>query len=66
MSESKYITPLDEFMSYMENTLSPKDFTEFKSKVQTQLLDRAPVVAIIGKAGVGKTTTINNLFVTYR
>lgn len=62
MSESKYITPLDEFMSYMENTLSPKDFTEFKSKVQTQLLDRAPVVAIIGKAGVGKTTTINNLF----
>lgn len=62
MSESKYITPLDEFMSYMENTLSPKDFTKFKSKVQTQLLDRAPVVAIIGKAGVGKTTTINNLF----
>lgn len=55
-------TPLAQFMSYMESKLKPKEFEEFKTKVQTELLDRAPVVAIIGKAGVGKTTTINNLF----
>lgn len=55
-------SPLSQFMEYMENKLSPDDFHEFKTKVQTELIDRAPVVAIIGKAGVGKTTTINNLF----
>ncbi|WP_370756352.1 GTPase family protein [Prevotella pectinovora] len=62
MNDQKFITPLDDFLSYMESSLSPKDFAELKSKIQTKLLDRAPVVAIIGKAGVGKTTTINNLF----
>ena len=55
-------SPLSQFMKYMENKLSPKEYHEFSDKVQTELLDRAPVVAIIGKAGVGKTTTINNLF----
>ena len=63
MNDQKFITPLDDFLSYMESSLSPKDFAELKSKIQTKLLDRAPVVAIIGKAGVGKTTTINNFFV---
>lgn len=55
-------SPLAQFMDYMESKLSPTEFKEFQNKVQTELLDRAPVVAIIGKAGVGKTTTINNLF----
>lgn len=55
-------TPLAQFMSYMESKLTPQEFKEFQEKVQTELLDRPPVVAIIGKAGVGKTTTINNLF----
>lgn len=55
-------SPLAQFMEYMESKLSPKEYQEFRDKVQTELLDRAPVVAIIGKAGVGKTTTINNLF----
>lgn len=55
-------SPLDQFMEYMESKLSPKEYQMFRDKVQKELLDRAPVVAIIGKAGVGKTTTINNLF----
>ena len=62
MNEQLKGTPLAQFMSYMESKLKPKEFEEFRTKVQTELLDRAPVVAIIGKAGVGKTTTINNLF----
>lgn len=62
MNEQLKETPLAQFMSYMEGKLKPKEFEEFRTKVQTELLDRAPVVAIIGKAGVGKTTTINNLF----
>lgn len=62
MKENLEQSPLALFMEYMESKLSPKDFLEFRDKVQTELLDRAPVVAIIGKAGVGKTTTINNLF----
>lgn len=62
MNEHVKETPLAQFMSYMESKLKPKEFEEFRTKVQTELLDRAPVVAIIGKAGVGKTTTINNLF----
>lgn len=62
MNEQVKETPLAQFMSYMESKLKPNEFEEFRTKVQTELLDRAPVVAIIGKAGVGKTTTINNLF----
>lgn len=62
MNEELEKTPLAQFMGYMESKLSPKEYREFRDKVQTELLDRAPVVAIIGKAGVGKTTTINNLF----
>lgn len=62
MNEQVKETPLAQFMSYMESKLKPEEFEEFRTKVQTELLDRAPVVAIIGKAGVGKTTTINNLF----
>lgn len=62
MNNSIDNTPLAQFMGIMESRLSPKEFKEFKEKVQTQLLDRPPVVAVIGKAGVGKTTTINNLF----
>lgn len=59
MNEQVKETPLAQFMSYMESKLKPNEFEEFRTKVQTELLDRAPVVAIIGKAGVGKTTTIN-------
>lgn len=62
MNEQLEQTPLAQFMEYMESKLSPKEYQEFRDKVQAELLDRAPVVAIIGKAGVGKTTTINNLF----
>jgi len=62
MNEQLEQSPLVQFMEYMESKLSPKEYQEFRDKVQTELLDRAPVVAIIGKAGVGKTTTINNLF----
>lgn len=62
MNEQLEQSPLVQFMEYMESKLSPKEYLEFRDKVQTELLDRAPVVAIIGKAGVGKTTTINNLF----
>lgn len=62
MNEQLEQSPLAQFMGYMESKLSPKEYLEFREKVQTELLDRAPVVAIIGKAGVGKTTTINNLF----
>ena len=62
MNEQLEQSPLAQFMEYMESKLSPKEYQEFRDKVQTELLDRAPVVAIIGKAGVGKTTTINNLF----
>ena len=62
MNEQVKETPLAQVMSYMESKLKPNEFEEFRAKVQTELLDRAPVVAIIGKAGVGKTTTINNLF----
>lgn len=62
MNEQLEQSPLVQFMEYMESKLSPKEYREFRDKVQTELLDRAPVVAIIGKAGVGKTTTINNLF----
>lgn len=62
MNEQIEQSPLVQFMEYMESKLSPKEYQKFRDKVQTELLDRAPVVAIIGKAGVGKTTTINNLF----
>ena len=62
MNEQIEQSPLAQFMEYMESKLSPKEYQKFRDKVQTELLDRAPVVAIIGKAGVGKTTTINNLF----
>ena len=62
MNEQLEQSPLVQFMEYMESKLSPKEYQEFRDKVQTELLDRAPIVAIIGKAGVGKTTTINNLF----
>lgn len=62
MNEQLEQSPLVQFMEYMESKLSPKEYQEFRDKVQAELLDRAPVVAIIGKAGVGKTTTINNLF----
>ena len=41
MNDQKFITPLDDFLSYMESSLSPKDFAELKSKIQTKLLDRA-------------------------
>lgn len=60
--EKQIITPLDEFMIFMEKELSPEHYRELKSKVENKLLNHVPVVAIIGKAGVGKTTTINNLF----
>lgn len=62
MNEVLGQSPLVQFMEYMESKLSPKEYQQFRDKVQKELLDRAPVVAIIGKAGVGKTTTINNLF----
>lgn len=55
-------SPLAQFMDYMASKLSPNEFQKFQTKVKTELIDRAPIVAIIGKAGVGKTTTINNLF----
>lgn len=57
-----YVTPLDDFMDYMKSSMPPDKFEQFRETVQRELIDRAPVVAVIGKAGVGKTTTINSLF----
>lgn len=63
MNEELYKeTPLSKFMDMMRKELSPEDFNKFEKKVKGELLSKPPVVAIIGKAGVGKTTTINNLF----
>lgn len=45
----------------MRGVLGDQDFNKFQGIFQDELA-KAPKVAIIGKAGVGKSTTINSLF----
>lgn len=45
----------------LKGILSPKDLSELKRLVENEK-NIPPKIAIIGKSGVGKTTTINSLF----
>ncbi|MCT7973351.1 GTPase family protein [Laspinema olomoucense] len=45
----------------LKKVMSPEDFNLISGKLQ-QETKYPPKVAVIGKSGVGKTTTINNLF----
>lgn len=49
-------------MTYVEKHASKEEMAEIKEDMQRGIFANPPKVAIIGKAGVGKTTTINNLF----
>jgi hypothetical protein len=50
-----------EFVDNLRRVLGDKDFKIFEKLVQEELA-KPPKVAIIGKSGVGKSTTINSLF----
>lgn len=54
--------PLFQLLDSLKKKMPEKEFNKFKKKVQTELINKVPTVAVIGKAGVGKTTTIINLF----
>ncbi len=51
----------EELLSQLGEILTEQDLESLMSKVQ-QEIQTPPKVAILGKSGVGKTTTINNLF----
>lgn len=51
----------DSFIEKFKGILSPQDLSELKRLVENEK-NIPPKIAVIGKSGVGKTTTINNLF----
>ena len=51
----------DEVLEKIESILSPKEIELIKSKL-TKEKSKPPKIAVVGKSGVGKSTTINNLF----
>jgi uncharacterized protein len=51
----------EELIKKLRGVLGDQDFNKFQGIFQDELA-KAPKVAIIGKAGVGKSTTINSLF----
>lgn len=53
---------LETLMAYVEKHASKDQMAEIKEAMQKGIFDNPPKVAIIGKSGVGKTSTINNLF----
>lgn len=54
-------TPLDDLQEQLEKSLSADKAAKLKAALRTEQ-SRPPKIAFLGKAGVGKTTTINNLF----
>lgn len=53
---------LETLMAYVEKNASKEQMAEIKDVLKKGIFDNPPKVAIIGKSGVGKTSTINNLF----
>lgn len=53
---------LESLMAYAEKHATPEEIAKAKEALRTGIYDNPPKVAIIGKSGVGKTSTINNLF----
>lgn len=65
--EKKELTPIQAFLLYAEESvnsgkLSMDEYNELKENIENKLITSPPQIAIIGKAGVGKSTTINKLF----
>lgn len=54
-------TPLQDLEEQLASHLPPSKLAQLKAALR-QEADRPPKIAFLGKAGVGKTTTINNLF----
>lgn len=61
ISSKKASPEQKDFINKLKGVLGDKDFKKFQSIFQDELA-KPPKVAIIGKAGVGKSTTINSLF----
>jgi len=61
MDQSKEVTPKELMFEELKKHLSPNEFNLVKQKF-TQERQRPPKVAVFGKTGVGKTTTVNSLF----
>lgn len=53
---------LEALLTYIEKKASKEEALEMKEAFKKGIIDNPPKVAIIGKSGVGKTSTINNLF----
>jgi predicted GTPase len=58
---STIIDPKNKLLKIIKQTLSDEDFSLFQRNLNNERI-RPPKVAVIGKSGVGKTTTINNVF----
>lgn len=56
-------SPRERLMQMMHNALSEEDFRLFQHQLEKEF-ETPPRIAVFGKAGVGKTTTINSLFNT--
>jgi len=52
---------LDKIKEEFGKLLSKEDYDKFKQKLENETKE-PPKIAVLGKAGVGKTTTVNNLF----
>lgn len=53
---------LDSLMSFAEKKVSKEELNEIKEQIQNGIFKNSPKIAVIGKAGVGKSSTVNNLF----
>lgn len=59
--ETNFDTKINDFVGKLQENL-PKDMADRIGKAFSDEMAIPPKVAIIGKSGVGKTSTINNLF----
>lgn len=67
MNETTQLSPVEIIIeqaqqAVSEGKMTSETFEELKAKLHEKQTLSPPKVAIIGKAGVGKSTTINNLF----
>jgi predicted GTPase len=60
-SKDRDVSQKEKLFDQISRILTPQELDMIKKKFK-QEIQRPPKVAILGKTGVGKTTTINNLF----
>lgn len=53
---------LNSLVAFAEQKVSKEELNEIKEQLKNGIFENPPKIAVIGKAGVGKSSTVNNLF----